>query len=60
MAQLVVRLGIKGLLDQDSASVESLCCVFEQDTLSIAYIVRCLVQSKKTHPDITEYSLTGM
>ena len=32
-----VWLGIKGLLFQVSPLVETLCCVFEQDTLSAAY-----------------------
>ena len=33
---LSVRLWIEGLLVGDSPSVESLCCVLEQDTLSAA------------------------
>ena len=37
VTQLVdFRLGIEGLLVQDSSPVESLCCTLEQDTLSIA------------------------
>ena len=31
-----VKLGIEGLLVQVSLLAESLCCVFEQDTLSTA------------------------
>ena len=36
MVVRIVILGIKGLLVPDSRLAESLCCVFETDTLSAA------------------------
>ena len=39
-------------------SPEAVCCVLEQDTLSSSCLV--LVQSRKTHPDMTKKLLTGM
>ena len=44
----------EGLLVQ--ASLETLCCVLEQDTLVLAKLV--LVQPRKTRPDKTEKLLT--
>ena len=44
-------MGIKGLLVPVSLPAESLCCVFEQDTLSAAWW--------NTRPNIAEKLLAG-
>ena len=52
-----VRLAILGSLVQDS--LEVLCCVLEQDTLSSAYFVLVqLIRKTENCPDMTEKLLT--
>ena len=58
----LVRLEIKGLLDQDSPLGGSLCCVLEQDTLYMLFsTVLTLILPRKTGncPNMTEEMLTG-